>query len=206
MTTVAELSTGLRTFSRADTELFYLDPIQGMWTTEQYLAMTNASRSMIEYTDGTIEVLPMPTRRHQAISRLLFLAMLTFIERIGGELFYAPLRLQIRPGKFREPDLLLLLNHNDPRNQNAFWLGADLVIEIVSPDDVARDTVVKRADYAEARIPEYWIVHPADETITVLKLAGDAYTEHGVFTRGQHATSLLLPDLLISIDAVMDAR
>jgi len=206
MTTVEELSTGLRTLSRADSELFYLDSIQGTWTPEQYLAITDSSRALIEYTDGMIEVLPMPTRRHQAISRLLFLALLTFVQRIGGDLFYAPLRVQVRPGKFREPDLLLLLNQNDPRNQNAFWLGADLVIEIVSPDDVERDTVVKRADYAEARIPEYWIVHPEAETITVLKLDSDAYVEHGVFTRGQHATSLLLPDLAISVDAVMDAR
>jgi putative component of toxin-antitoxin plasmid stabilization module len=29
---------------------------------------------------------------------------------------------------------------------------------IVSPDDVERDTVIKRADYAEAGIPEYWLV------------------------------------------------
>jgi Uma2 family endonuclease len=56
----------------------------------------------------------------------------------------------------------LLLDVNDPRNQNAFWLGADLVVEIVSPDDVERDIVIKRADYAEAGIPEYWIVNPLD--------------------------------------------
>jgi hypothetical protein len=30
---------------------------------------------------------------------------------------------------------------NDPRRQNQYWLGADLVVEIVSPDDPERDTV-----------------------------------------------------------------
>ena len=206
MTTVEELSTGLRTLSRTDSELFYLDSIQGTWTPEQYLAITDSSRALLEYTDGIIEVLPIPTRRHQAMSRLLFLAMLAFLQRTGGDLLYAPLRVQVRPGKYREPDLLLLLNENDPHNQNAFWLGADLVVEIVSPDDVERDTVVKRADYAEAHIAEYWIVHPDAETITVLKLDGDTYAEHGIFTRGQHATSPLLSGLAISVDAVMDTR
>ena len=46
------------------------------------------------------------------------------------------------------------------RNQDRFWLGADVVVEVVSPDDLGRDLVVKRADYAEAAIPEYWIVDP----------------------------------------------
>ena len=67
------------------------------------------------------------------------------------------------------------------RRQNRYWLGADMVVEIVSPDDPERDTITKRADYAEACILEYWIANPKDETITVLTLAGEAYVEHGVF-------------------------
>jgi Uma2 family endonuclease len=118
---------------------------------------------------------------------------------------FAPLRLQIRPDKFREPDLLLLLDRDDPRNQDAFWLGADLVLEIVNPDDPERDTVVKRADYAEAGIPEYWIVNPLDETVTVLALDGEAYVEHGVSARGQLAASRLIPALNVAVDAVFDA-
>ena len=39
------------------------------------------------------------------------------------------------------------------RNQDRFWLGADVVVGVVSPDDPGRDLVVKRADYAEAAIP-----------------------------------------------------
>ena len=101
--------------------------------------------------------------------------------------------MRVRAGKFREPDLLLLCDRSDPRCQDRFWLGADLVAEIVSPDDPPRDLVVKRADYAEAAIHEYWIVDPPVETVTVLKLAGPDYVEHGVFARGDTATSAL-PD------------
>ena len=111
----------------------------------------------------------------------------------------------MRPGKYREPDLLLLRDANDPRNQNAFWLGADLVIEIVSPDHPSATRRVKRADYAEAGIPEYWIVNPLDETITVLTLDGDAYTEHGIFRRGQSAASALLDGFAVRVDEVFDA-
>lgn len=183
-----------------------LRPIQGLWTEEQYLAMTDHSRRLLEFEDGTIEVLPMPTDKHQAISQFIFLALLAFVQRIGGKVQYAPLRLQIRPGKHREPDILLVRDADDARRQNQFWLGADLVVEIVSPDDPERDTKVKRADYAEAGIPEYWIVNPEHESITVLQLENDAYTEHGLFHRSETATSVLLPGFAMLVNEVLDAR
>ena len=181
-----------------------LDVLQGLWTAAQYLKLTAATNRLIEFTDGDIEVLPMPTRSHQRISQFLFVLFLTFVQKIGGEVHYSPLRLQVRPGKFREPDLLLLRDRRDSRNQDAFWLGADLVLEIVSPDNPERDTVTKRADYAEARIPEYWIVDPLDETITVLTLVGEDYVEHGLFARGATASSALLTDLNVDVAALFD--
>ena len=181
-------------------------PLQGLWTEERYLRLTNQTNHLIEFTDGYVEVLPTPTRKHQAISRFLFLAFLAFVQPRGGTVFYAPLRVRISPGRFREPDLVLLLDVNDPRNQNAFWLGADLVVEIVSPDHRERDTSIKRTEYAEARIPEYWIVNPEEETITVLKLTDSNYVVHGIFRRGDTATSSLLQGFTVSVHTVCDAE
>ena len=77
---------------------------------------------------------------------------------------------------------------------------------MVSPDRTAkRDTVTKRLDYAEARIPEYWIVNPIDETVRVLVLDGDAYGECGVFRRGQRAESRCLEGFSVSVTEVFDA-
>jgi Uma2 family endonuclease len=153
-----------------DPEIIALLPEQGTWSERDYLWLTGHTNRLVEYADGSVEVLPMPTEMHQAISRYLFLAFLALMQRIHGEVFYAPLRLRVRPHKFREPDLLLLRSADDPRRGNDYWLGADLVVEIVSPDDPERDYVTKRADYAAAGIPEYWIVDPQRETITVLQL------------------------------------
>ena len=42
--------------------------------------------------------------------------------------------------------------------------GAQLVVEVVSPTSVLRDTEIKRVLYARAGVPSYWIVVPdADE-------------------------------------------
>lgn len=185
-----------------DPQIVALLPAQGEWSERDYLWLTNSTNRLVELTGGCIEVLSMPAERHQAISRYLFLALLALMQRIHGEVFYAPLCLRIGPRKFREPDLLLLRSPDDPRRGNEYWEGADLVVEIVSPDDPGRDYVAKRADYAEARVPEYWIVDPQAETITVLKLSESAYVEQGIFRRGAKATSALFPDFEVDVDAV----
>ncbi|MDW8234700.1 MAG: Uma2 family endonuclease, partial [Roseiflexaceae bacterium] len=116
-----------------------LTALQGTWSVAQYLALTAQTNRLIEYTDGVIEVLPMPTEKHQAMLEALFLAFRAYVERHGGKVRFAPLRLLVREGTFREPDILLVRDANDPRRQNDYWRGADLVAEIVSPDNPARD-------------------------------------------------------------------
>jgi Uma2 family endonuclease len=184
------------------------DALQGTWTVEQYVRLTDHASRLLEFTDGELELLPMPTDKHQVIIAFLYRLLFPYMDRAGGVILFAALRLHIREGKFREPDLMLLLDADDPRRQNAYWLGADMVVEIVSADDPQRDTIVKRADYAEGRIPEYWIVNPTDETVTVLSLAdGDEeYAGQRVFRRGQVATSTLLPDFSVQVSAIFDAR
>lgn len=182
-----------------------LGSLQGLWTEEQYLTLTDHTRHLIEFTDGIIEVLPMPTDNHQVIMLFLYDLLRVFLAQLGGKVLVAPLRLQIRPNKQREPDILLVRDAKDTRRQNRFWLGADLVVEVVSPDDPERDTVEKVADYAEAGIPEYWIVNLEDETISVLSLQGEAYVTHGVFRRSDIAVSVLLTGFTVDVSAVFDA-
>ncbi len=183
-----------------------LAPLQGRWTAEQYLLLTDQTNRLIEFTDGYIEVLPMPTDRHQAILELLFLALRAYVAQHGSKVRFAPLRVRMRAGKYREPDIILVRDANDPRRQDRYWRGADLVVEIVSPDNPERDTTEKRADYAEAGIPEYWIVDPEAETIAVLHLAGQHYVEHGVFRRGTTATSVLLAGFAVDVSAALESN
>lgn len=185
------------------------DALQGTWTAEQYLLLTDHNNRLFEFKNGELELLPAPADKHQVIIAFLYRALFPLMEHVSGVILFAALRLQIGEGKFREPDLMLLLDANDLRRENRYWKGADLVIEVVSEGDPERDTVVKRAEYAQGWIPEYWIVNPADETIKVLKLAeaeDGEYTEYGVFRRGEVATSPLLPDFRVQVSDIFDAR
>ena len=205
MTAASPQPAGLRVVAPDGCTVADSAELQGFWTQAQYLQLTNWSNRLIEFTDGRIEVLPMPTEQHQALSQFLFLALYPFVRDIGGKVFYAPLRLRIREGKFREPDLLLVTDAGDPRRRNDYWLGADLAVEVVSPDNPDRDLIEKRGDYAEAGIPEYWIVNPLTATVTVLVLSGGEYREHGVFRPGEQSDSPSLPGFSVDVKEMFDA-
>jgi Uma2 family endonuclease len=206
MQTALYTSTVTATQEQVDDLMRELLPAQGQWSEEAYLWLTEHTTRLIEFTDGYLEVLPMPTDEHQTLVLSLYELLAAFLRPRGGKVLVAPLRLKIRDGKYREPDILLVRSAHDPRRQNRFWLGADWVAEVVSPDKPERDLVEKRSDYAEAQVPEYWIVNPQSETITVLCLQGSAYTEHSVFGRGAVVTSSVLEGLRISVEALFDAE
>jgi Uma2 family endonuclease len=183
--------------------LLHVLPEQGCWSEEKYLGLMGDSNRLVEYTDGFLEFLPMPTDRHQAILAFLFESFRDYL-RPGGKVHFAGIRLRVRPGKFREPDLMLLRDAKDPRRQDRFWLGADLVLEVVSPDDPSRDLRGNRKAYAEAEVPEYWIVNPLDRTITVLKFQGNRYKRFGLFREGDKAQSATLAGFAVDVSQVFN--
>ena len=150
-------------------EIAQLFPAQGHWSEEEYLSLD--TNHLIEFSQGQLEFLPLPTFSHQRLVAFLYRLLLGFVEDRGlGIVMFAPLRIQLGHGKFREPDLVFMAAEHADRLGEKFWQGADLVMEIVSPDDPERDKVTKRREYAQAGIPEYWIVDPTEASITVLTL------------------------------------
>src|SRR5437016_2106154 len=65
-------------------------PRQGQWTEEEYLVLTDHRNRLVEFTDGFLEVLPMPTDKHQAILGYLYLVFLNFFEARGEKVRFAP--------------------------------------------------------------------------------------------------------------------
>jgi Uma2 family endonuclease len=186
-------------------EVATLYPEQGEWSEEAYLDLTDHARRRIEFTDGRLEFLPMPTEIHESIVRFLFLCLYEFVEkRKWGQVYFNGIRLRIRPRKIRLPDIIFLHKDHFHARHNRVWDGADLVMEVVSddPKDRKRDYELKLADYAEAKIAEYWIIDPFRQAILVHRLAGDRYIVHGEFTCGQNADSSFLPGFSIDVAAL----
>jgi Uma2 family endonuclease len=170
-----------------------------LWTEDEYLAI--GTNHLVEFDNGRVEFLPMPDELHQWISRFLFRALDRLVEDGKlGETYYSPLPVRLWDVRYREPDIVFLAKGRKRRKRVP--IGADLVVDIVSEGKAQRkrDLEDKRRDYAAAEIPEYWIVDPESETVTVLSLADSEYAENGIFGREDIATSKLLPEFSVSVD------
>ncbi len=184
-------------------DIAYLFPDQGQWSEDEYLDLDGGC--LIEFTDGNIEVLPMPSPMHQRISFWLQMQLHQFVRsRELGDVVAAPMPVRIGSGKFREPDLAYLSSDHADWESDRCWNGADLVVEIVSESDPKRDLVKKRSEYARAGIAEYWIVQPTESVVTVLNLKGRSYQERR-FKLGDMATSQRLAGFEVSISELFDS-
>ena len=182
-----------------------LFPPQGQWTEAEYLALN--TNHLVELSGGVVEVLETPTNRHQAIVAFLFSKLLAFVSagRLGTVRF-APLPVRLWPGKFREPDLVFMAAAHQDRIAEPYWGVPDLVVEVVSPGTRRLDEVRKVKEYAEAGIPEYWVVDPEREAITIHVLVGDAFEQRVRAIKGQIAPSATLPRFQVAVDEVFAAR
>ncbi len=63
----------------------------------------------------------------------------------------------------------------------AFELAPDWVCEVLSPSTLRHDKISKLAIYARERVPHYWMVHPVDRTLEVLRLDGAGYRLAGTW-------------------------
>jgi Uma2 family endonuclease len=189
-----------------DIARFY--PLQGYWSEEDYFELEQKGvNRLIELNDGFLEFLPMPDMFHQDIVAFLFAALVDYLkEHRFGRAYFAPLPIRLWPGQIREPDLAVFASHRIKDKRKAPD-GADLVMEILSSGakDRKRDLKEKRAVYAKAKIPEYWIIDPKKRTITVLTLNKGAYVVHGEKKPGEQATSKLLKKFTVDVDEMFAA-
>ncbi len=131
-------------------------------TWDEFLAWTDED-THAEWVDGEI-IMTMPASvRHQDIKFFLMSLLHKFV-RVNklGKVIDAPflMRLPSHPSG-REPDILYVQTNNLKRLHDAYLEGpADLVVEIISPESIARDRGDKFVEYEQAKVKEYWLIDP----------------------------------------------
>lgn len=177
-------------------EVATLYPPQGEWSEKAYLGLTDHAERRIELANGRLEFLPMPTEIHEALIQFLYMALYGYVDQHTlGKVYCSGIRVRIRPGKVRLPDVVFLYKDHYHLRHNRVWDGADIVMEVVSDDprDRERDYQEKLVDYAEANVAEYWIVDPERRVVIVHQLRNNKYEVVSEYASGQQAYSEMLP-------------
>jgi Uma2 family endonuclease len=185
-------------------EIARLFPVQGEWTAEEYLALD--TNHFVEFSDGYLEFLPMPTVAHQLILLFLCRTLWDFVTvRRLGEVILSPLPVELWPEKFREPDVMFVATAKTPPSTATHLYCVDLVMEVISPENPTHDYQTKRTEYAQAGIPEYWIIDPQQNLVTVFVLRGKDYQVQQVCTPGMQVASVLLAGFELSVADIFAA-
>ena len=103
-----------------------------------------------------------------------------------------------------EPDVAILrFREDDYMGRLAGPADVLLVIE-VSDTTLAYDRNVKVSQYAEANIPETWLMNLVDDCIEQFDRPGpDGYTRHTIYRRGDRISPAALPDVEFAVDDLL---
>ena len=161
-----------------------------------------------ELIHGEVHLTPSPTTKHQCVLQNLSSSLGPFVIKNGlGEVWTAPLDVRLSPDTAVQPDLIFISNSRAKIIKENYIDGApDLVVEILSPSTAAHDRATKLALYAEAGVPEVWLLDPNAKTVEVLKLQGKKYVLDAALAGDQKLTSSQFPGWELPLTDLFDFR
>ena len=158
-----------------------------------------------EYVDGEIIKDMTVSKTHDELNTFLKLLLKVFVEnkrlgKIHGEPY--PMRMKFGDKvKGREPDIFFVSTENFERLNEKYCDGAaDLVVKIISPESVVRDTEDKFEEYEAAGVKEYWIINPNRRTAIFYGYDKDRKYKMLPISSDGNFESLVIKGLWIKVD------
>jgi len=123
-----------------------------------------------------------------------------------GIVLVAPFDIQL-PDTVKpvQPDIVFIAADKQPKDGDQRFEGVpDLIIEVISPESIRTDYVVKFSLYERAGVREYWIVEPRTRFVEIYTLSTNSseYVLEGQFSPSEQLYSFVLPDLALAVDSL----
>ena len=119
----------------------------------------------------------------------------------AGEAFTAPFQMKlanVRRG--REPDVLFVTTANSSQVRLNFLDGpADLAVEIISPESIARDKNTKFGEYEVGGVREYWLIDMEARRVDFFVLDADGRYQRAQADDAGRYHSAILPGFWINV-------
>jgi Uma2 family endonuclease len=176
-------------------------------TFKEYLSHSDELTGRWELIDGELIELPPESERNDWIALILRDYLVQVISRrlvrLGKCEIQVPV-LQKGDAQNRYPDLVVLREEHLQLTQRRLTITIEMpppqfIAEVVSPgkSNRDRDYINKRAQYAAIGVSEYWLIDPKAQTVLVLELGHDGYSEVGQFKGNKSILSPLFGALVL---------
>ena len=181
---------------------------------EDYLGLEDTGyEGYVELVDGELLALPPESGINLGIAARFYLELV----RIGISFLHVHMGccevqtpvLERGDAANRFPDVVVLREEHRSHTQRRMTITLKMppprfVLEVVSPGQANRhrDYVRKRAQYAAVGIPEYVIVDPEKQTVTVLVLEQDHYREVGCYQGDRRVLSPTFPEFALTVTQI----
>jgi Uma2 family endonuclease len=191
-------------------------------TFESYLSWSNDPGNFMqgrfELIDGELFEVPPEAEPNNWIARCLMFSLAMSGEISPRLVVTHSLELQVpvlraKDSANRYPDLVVLQPEHLLLTQKRLtitleMLPPQMVVEVMSPgkQNRERDLIFKRDQYAARGIPEYWLINPEHQSVTVLKLQDDAYVEVGSFQGLDTLISPAFPTLRLTAKQIFQDK
>jgi Uma2 family endonuclease len=161
----------------------------------------------VELIKGKIfRMSPSPNRAHQKLAGYIYRQLGNFLEGHSCEVYTAPFDVRI-PRKSKkdkeivtvlQPDVCVICDISKLDAQGC--IGApDIVVEVLSPGNSAKELKKKHQVYEEAGVKEYWVVSPQNQWVKVHTLVDNTFHESTFLLEGDILTSSVLPGFALDL-------
>jgi len=134
-----------------------------------------------ELIDGAAyDMSPAPNRRHQGIVGTIFVELYQFLQDKPCQAYIAPFDVRLAAQKDAaddeivnvvQPDVSVFCSEEKLDDAGAV-AAPDIAVEVLSPYTSVKDQREKLALYERFRVKEYWIIDPANQTLSVYSQSG----------------------------------
>jgi|SRR5688572_31316492 len=171
-------------------------------TYKDFLEMPDDGKQY-ELIEGELILNPAPIPRHQLVAGNLYHAIRNYFDQHDiGKVMHSPIDVVLADDVLLQPDLIIIRNEHlsiiGPKNIQG---PPDVVIEVLSDGTRRKDEIVKRKLYERYGVAEYWVVDPANGTVTIYRRSGTSFAR---IEAGGTVATPLLPGFALDINVIFD--
>lgn len=180
-------------------------PQPKLLTYADYSRLTPPDNGNYELHNGKIIYMPSPLDPHQKISMNLSAVLHFYVKKNQlGQVRTAPLDVKLTENDTVQPDILFIKKERESLIDGIVKGAPDVIVEILSPSNDAKEMSYKKYIYEVSGVKEYWVINIQKETILQYENKDNELYLRKTYAIDDTLTSLVIVDFNIKVRDIFD--